>query len=51
MKIFYYLLATLFFTPYALAFATAHIFKIDGHENMPTIKEWFLQINENEMEY
>ena len=47
MKIFYYLLATLFFAPYAAAFTAAHVFKMEGRENMPTIKEWFLQINEN----
>lgn len=45
-----YILSIIFFIPYLGAYLIANIFRLEGRENMPTIKEWFGFTEEEEEE-
>ena len=45
-KLLLYTLSTIFFAPYFGAYVLSHLLKLEGVENMPTIKEWFGFIEE-----
>ena len=41
MKKLLYIIPAFLFIPYMCAYIIAHVFRMKGREDVPTIKEWF----------